>query len=354
MPFIPEHSEADVLQHFERALASVKAAAVYVEPMQGRGGGYSASKDFYRELQQLCSRHGVLIICDEIFSGFYRTGPCFCYPSLGIDPDIVLIGKAIANGFPAAGLLLDKRLKYHSKDFRLSSTFSDIAGVRRGRRTLSEMERIGIEDRVAQIERSLGKLDGGPTSQLRLRGAACFVELDSQRAVARAQDYLYRHNILALGRGAILGFWPPATISNEHLDRVVSCERGDGESEVISGGSMAHARVLSAEQQRFYRASGYLVVPELAPEPFLSGVQTYLEGIVEETISEWQQAALIEGFSDLDFGARYYMAWLAREGPNAPRHKTSTSPSSLSLTTSRRIGSSVGGRSDRLRACGGP
>ena len=56
-----------------------------------------------RALQQVCRDHGVLIVCDEIFTGFYRTGPCFRHPTLGIEPDIVLVGKAIANGFPACG-----------------------------------------------------------------------------------------------------------------------------------------------------------------------------------------------------------------------------------------------------------
>jgi len=171
----------------------------------------------------LCKENGVLIICDEIFTGFHRTGPCFRYPALGIEPDIVLIGKAIANGFPAAGVLLDERMHYHPKDFRLASTFSDnplacaaVVG------TVSEMERIGIEARVAQIERSLARLDGGPTAQLRLHGAACFLELDSQRAAASVHDDLHRNNVLALRRGTILGFWPAATITDEHLDHVVS------------------------------------------------------------------------------------------------------------------------------------
>lgn len=223
LPFLPDHSEADILGHFERAVSSSDTAAVFIEAMQGKGGGHSASPAFYGEVQRLCREHGVLIVCDEIFTGFYRTGPCFHYPVLDIEPDIVLVGKAFSNGFPAAGVLLNERLTYHPKDFRFGSTFSDnplacaaVIG------TLAEMERIEIEKRVAQIEQVFGGLEPGPTAQLRLWGAACFVELDSDAAATTVHDHLYRHNVLTLRRGAVLGFWPPATISDDNLEYVVS------------------------------------------------------------------------------------------------------------------------------------
>ncbi len=222
LPFLPDHTEADILGHLEQALASGDVAAVFVEPMQGKGGGYEASRDFYREVQRLSAAAGALIVCDEIFTGFYRTGPCFHHPTLGIEPDIVLIGKTIANGFPAAGVLLATHLDYHPRDFRFASTFADnplacaaVVG------TLAEMERIGIEARVGHIERAFRELDGGPTAQVRLHGAACFLELDSPDAAASVHDHLRRQKVLALRRGTVLGFWPPATIADEHLRFVI-------------------------------------------------------------------------------------------------------------------------------------
>lgn len=222
LPFLPDLPEHEIVRALEGALASGEAAAVFVEPMQGRGGGHAATVDFYRELQRLCRRSGTLVVCDEIFTGFHRTGRCFLHPALGIEPDMVLIGKAVSNGFPAAGVLLRPGLDYHPKDFRLSSTFSDnplaCAAVLG---TLSEMERIGIEARVDHIERSLRTLECGPSTQLRLRGAACFLELGSDRAAASVHDHLFEHKVLALRRGTTIGLWPPATITDEHLDQVV-------------------------------------------------------------------------------------------------------------------------------------
>ena len=222
IPFLPDHGEDEILEHVAEVVTSSRAAAIFIEPMQGRGGGYAAGADFYAEVQRLCRDHGVLIICDEIFTGFYRTGACFRYPALGLRPDIVLIGKAIGNGFPAAGVVLDRRLQYHPKDFRLNSTFSDnpvacaaVVG------TVCEMERIDIQAKVARIERSFAALDGGATVRRRHHGAACFLELDSPRSAAVVQEHLQRNHVLALQRDAILGFWPPATITDEHLELVV-------------------------------------------------------------------------------------------------------------------------------------
>jgi acetylornithine/N-succinyldiaminopimelate aminotransferase len=227
LPFLPDHSEYEIVCGLEAALASGEAAAVFVEPMQGRGGGHAATVDFYRELQRLCRSSGTLVVCDEIFTGFHRTGPCFLHPALGIEPDIVLIGKAVGNGFPAAGVLLRPGLNYHPKDFRLSSTFSDnplaCAAVLG---TLAEMERIGIDARVDHIERSLSTLAVGPSPQLRLRGAACFLELETESGAAFVHDYLFEHKVLVLQRGTTIGLWPPATITDEHLAQVV-CLTGE-------------------------------------------------------------------------------------------------------------------------------
>jgi 4-aminobutyrate aminotransferase-like enzyme len=223
LPFLPTCSEADILGELEREVTSTRPAAVFVEAMQARGGGYGASAAFYDDLQRICRSHDVLVVCDEIFTGFHRTGPCFRYSALGIEPDIVLIGKAMANGFPASGVVLDRRLDFHPKDFRLSSTFADnplacaaVIG------TLAEMDRIDVAGRVARIERSLHDIDAGPDAQVRLHGAACFIDLGSPGAAERVHDHLFDHQVLVLRRGSVIGFLPPATITDAHLDQVVT------------------------------------------------------------------------------------------------------------------------------------
>jgi ectoine hydroxylase-related dioxygenase (phytanoyl-CoA dioxygenase family) len=85
---------------------------------------------------------------------------------------------------------------------------------------------------------------------------------------------------------------------------------------MTAGASLARARTLTDEQRAFYRANGYVVLPQLAPEPFLAGTQQLLERLVDARIAEWCEAGLVrERYSDMDFRSRYYMAWLAAGKP---------------------------------------
>lgn len=77
-----------------------KYVACIVEPMvQGAGGMKMYSADYLKALRDLCKRQGILFICDEIFTGFYRTGNCFAFEHAGILPDLVCLSKGITGGF---------------------------------------------------------------------------------------------------------------------------------------------------------------------------------------------------------------------------------------------------------------
>ncbi|GLQ22431.1 4-aminobutyrate transaminase [Algimonas ampicilliniresistens] len=80
-------------------------AAIIVEPVQGEGGFYPASDAFLRAIRDLCDRHGIVMIADEIQSGFGRTGKFFCMEHSGIEPDLMTVAKGMAGGFPIAGVV---------------------------------------------------------------------------------------------------------------------------------------------------------------------------------------------------------------------------------------------------------
>ena len=80
-------------------------AAFYVEPIQGTGGYVIPPKNFFIELKQVLDRHGILLVVDEIQMGFYRTGKLFSIEHFGVEPDIIVFGKALTNGLnPLAGV----------------------------------------------------------------------------------------------------------------------------------------------------------------------------------------------------------------------------------------------------------
>jgi 4-aminobutyrate aminotransferase/(S)-3-amino-2-methylpropionate transaminase len=81
-----------------------RVAAMIVEPVQGEGGFYIAPPAFLQALRKICDRHGILLILDEIQTGFARTGRLFCTEYADIEPDMMTLAKGMAGGFPLAAV----------------------------------------------------------------------------------------------------------------------------------------------------------------------------------------------------------------------------------------------------------
>jgi 4-aminobutyrate aminotransferase/(S)-3-amino-2-methylpropionate transaminase len=93
------------LEHlFHSELAPSSVAAVIVEPELGEGGFVPAPTDFLRGLRDFTTEHGIVMICDEVQSGFGRTGRMFGYQHAGIDPDLVMMAKSLADGLPLSAI----------------------------------------------------------------------------------------------------------------------------------------------------------------------------------------------------------------------------------------------------------
>jgi 4-aminobutyrate aminotransferase/(S)-3-amino-2-methylpropionate transaminase len=90
---------------FKTDVSPRQIAAVVVEPVQGEGGFYIAPREFMRRLRELCDRHGIVFIADEIQSGFGRTGRWFASEHFDVAPDLLTCAKSLAGGFPLAGVV---------------------------------------------------------------------------------------------------------------------------------------------------------------------------------------------------------------------------------------------------------
>ena len=110
-----EAASASALDHLERLFATIvppsRTAAFIIEPVQGEGGYVPAPASFLRGLRELADRHGILLIADEVQSGYGRTGRMWAFEHAGIVPDIVLAAKAMANGMPLAALISSRDLQ---------------------------------------------------------------------------------------------------------------------------------------------------------------------------------------------------------------------------------------------------
>src|SRR6185503_15998574 len=105
----PERAGELALETIERAFTTVvdpsSVACVVVEPVQGEGGFVVPSPDFLQGLKRLCERHGILVIADEVQSGCGRTGRFLASEHFGFEPDIVVLAKALAAGYPLSAVV---------------------------------------------------------------------------------------------------------------------------------------------------------------------------------------------------------------------------------------------------------
>ena len=100
-----ERSLAALDELFESSIAPDRVAAIIVEPVLGEGGFVPAPVEFLRALRDIATRKGILLICDEIQSGFGRTGKMFAIEHAGVEPDLLCLAKSIAAGLPLAAVV---------------------------------------------------------------------------------------------------------------------------------------------------------------------------------------------------------------------------------------------------------
>jgi 4-aminobutyrate aminotransferase/(S)-3-amino-2-methylpropionate transaminase len=100
-----EHSLAALEQLFKADLDPARVAAIIIEPVLGEGGFYAAPAELLRKLRSLCDQHGIVLIIDEIQSGFARSGRMFAIEYSGIEPDLMVVAKSIAGGVPLSAVI---------------------------------------------------------------------------------------------------------------------------------------------------------------------------------------------------------------------------------------------------------
>ena len=103
------------LGHLRQMLTSIapasSVAAIFVEPVQGEGGYLPGPAAFLRGLREICDEHGILLVADEVQTGYGRTGRMWAFEHAGIVPDVVCIAKAIANGLPLSAIATSRALQ---------------------------------------------------------------------------------------------------------------------------------------------------------------------------------------------------------------------------------------------------
>src|ERR1700678_4058525 len=103
-PSCEVHCARQIEDTFKRVVAAETVAAVIVEPIMGEGGFITPPPEFFPILTEICRKHGILVIADEVQSGFARTGAMFACERLGLEPDLVVMAKSLGGGLPLAAV----------------------------------------------------------------------------------------------------------------------------------------------------------------------------------------------------------------------------------------------------------
>ncbi len=150
---------------FKADIGPDRVAAIIVEPVQGEGGFHPVPKALFAALRALCDKHGILLIADEIQSGFARTGKLFGVEHSGIEPDLVTIAKSMGGGFPISGVIGRADIMDKTEPGGLGGTYAGspvgcaaalaVLDVIENEKLLARADTIGgrIKDRLALIAR---------------------------------------------------------------------------------------------------------------------------------------------------------------------------------------------------------
>ncbi len=197
------------------------ACAVILECVQGEGGVWPADLDYLRAVRTLCDDRGMLMIVDEVQTGFFRTGSPFSFQLAGIEPDVVSMAKGIAAGFPMGAVAAKAEYADLLVPGDHGSTFGGNAlAAAAGKATIAELTNLNMGEHViATGEHLAERLAALPhVSEVRGRGLLRGAQFDVPIANELVSEGLKEGLVLNHIGGSILRFLPPLVVTDEQVD----------------------------------------------------------------------------------------------------------------------------------------
>ena len=243
-PFHLEHPGCGFacVHHIEKSILKThvqpdEVAAIISEPVQGEGGFIDPPTDFFKELRGICDKHGFQLIIDEIQTGFARTGKMWAIEHYGVEPDVMVMAKAIASGLPLSAIVARDELVRDIYPGSLGGTYGgNPIACATALKVLEIMEREKVVDRAAKLGRKLRKrLDEfydkfEVIGEVRGKGPMLAMELVKERATrepnaeaaSKVMKECLNSGLLTLKAGLYnncIRLHPPLTIEDELLDK---------------------------------------------------------------------------------------------------------------------------------------
>src|SRR5213594_1307300 len=227
-PLVPgfKHVPYNDLGAMERALDN-RTAAIIVEPIQGEGGVHVPDDDYLPGLRKLCDESGALLILDEIQTGVARTGRLWAYEHSGIEPDIMTLAKALANGVPIGAMLTRDEVASvlvagtHGSTFGGTPFITSVALA-----TLTTILDGKLWERAAKMGRylmdGLRAIQASNTAIRVVRGKGLLIGAELSGPVGPVVDACREAGLLVLSAGErVLRLTPPLIVEERDCDRAL-------------------------------------------------------------------------------------------------------------------------------------
>jgi 4-aminobutyrate aminotransferase/(S)-3-amino-2-methylpropionate transaminase len=241
-PFAPEvyrvpFDDLAALEYaFKTRVAAEEVAAVVLEPVQGESGFVVPSREFVTGLRRICDEHGIVLVADEVQTGFCRTGRLFAMEHFGVEPDLMTVAKSIGAGLPLSGVLGRAEIMDAPGDSAVGGTYvGNPVAIAAAHAVLDVIE----EERLSERAEAIGETIGGRMEAWRGRfdavvdvrglGAMLAIEIardgrpDAELATAVVEGAL-RRGLLLLKAGIhsnCLRVLVPLVIEDSELDEAL-------------------------------------------------------------------------------------------------------------------------------------
>lgn len=206
-----------------------QTAGIVIEPVQGEGGVHEVAPEFLRAMRDLCDRHGLLLILDEVQCGMGRTGRLFAHEWAGIEPDIMAVAKALGAGFPVGACLATEKAARGMTAGTHGSTFGgNPLAVAVGNAVLDVLLEDGFLENIRQsslvLKQKLASVvDRFPDILDRVRGAGLLIGVKAKIPNTELVAALIEQKLLTVGAGDnVVRFLPPLNVSASEIEDAVA------------------------------------------------------------------------------------------------------------------------------------
>jgi len=225
------HAPFGDLQALEK-LINARTCAILCEPLQGEGGVRPLEPDYLQGIRDLCDRHDLLLIFDEIQTGIGRTGSLFAYQQTGVVPDIMTLAKALANGLPIGAMLTTEKIAASFVPGTHASTFGGnpvvaAAAVTTLKTLLQDGFLAGVRSRGKYLQTALQRLaDRFPDLLVGVRGRGMIwglvlTEKGNSLGGEIVKKMFERGFLFNYAGNVALRFVPPLIVSESEIDRFI-------------------------------------------------------------------------------------------------------------------------------------